>query len=144
MRDPIPAEWVPPAAAMLAARDILLVEDDPLVSDAMCQLLRDWGADVRHVATAAHAWQQRAFGQLAICDVRLPDGESGLELALRLRGLGKQVLLLSGETDAGLRTRAAAAGLPLLIKPISAAELRAALTAIGHDEVHLCAKGNDF
>lgn len=143
-RDPIPAEWVPPAAAMLAARDILLVEDDPLVSDAMCQLLRDWGADVRHVATAAHAWQQRAFGQLAICDVRLPDGESGLELALRLRGLGKQVLLLSGETDAGLRTRAAAAGLPLLIKPISAAELRAALTAIGHDEVHLCAKGNDF
>ena len=72
---------------------------------------------------------QRDFGQIAICDVRLPEGESGLDLALRLRALGKQVLLLSGETDTALRTRAAATGLPLLIKPVSGPRLRAALTA---------------
>ena len=113
----------------LAARDILLVEDDPLVSDAMCQLLHGWGQNVRPTSTAAQAWQQRDFGQIAICDVRLPEGESGLDLALRLRAMGKQVLLLSGETDTALRTRAAATGLPLLIKPVSGPRLRAALTA---------------
>ncbi|MFT3777501.1 MAG: hybrid sensor histidine kinase/response regulator [Ottowia sp.] len=125
-----PSELPQEAFPALAARDILLVEDDPLVSDAMCQLLEGWGLHVRHAETAADGWRQRAFGEVAICDVRLPDGESGLDLALRLRTLGRQVLLLSGETDTALRTRAAASGLPLLIKPVSSADLRAALAAI--------------
>ena len=125
-----PSELPQEVSPALAAREILLVEDDPLVSDAMCQLLEGWGLQVRHTETAADAWRQRAFGQLAICDVRLPDGESGLDLALRLRALGKQVLLLSGETDTALRTRAGETGLPLLIKPVSGARLRAALASL--------------
>ncbi len=126
----LPCELLREAPLELSERDILLVEDDPLVSDAMCHLLGGWGLNVRHAETAADAWRQRAFGQIAICDVRLPDGESGLELALRLRALGTQVLLLSGETDTALRVRAAETGLPLLIKPVSSTGLRAALAAI--------------
>lgn len=118
---PADGPWAP------APRDILLVEDDPLVADAMSQLLGSWGQTVRHVDTVAAAWRARAFGQLAICDVRLPHGGNGLELALGLRALGKQVFLITGETDAGLRADAQAAGLPLLTKPVSAAQMMAAL-----------------
>ncbi len=113
----------------LARRDILLVEDDPLVADAMCQLLGRWGQTVRHVATAHDAWAARDFGQLAICDVRLPGGGNGFDLALQLRALGKQVVLISGETDAALKTRAAAANLRLLTKPVSGVQMLAMLRA---------------
>jgi signal transduction histidine kinase len=117
-------------APPLPARDILLVEDDALVADAMRQLLGIWGQNVRHVETVADAWRLRGFGQLAICDVRLPDGGNGFDLALRLRALGKPVFLLSGETDPELRARAAAAGLPLLTKPLSATRMLALLRTL--------------
>lgn len=103
----------------LLPRTILLVEDDCLVADAMCQLLRNWGQDVRHVETASEAWAARAFGDLAICDVRLPGGGDGFQLALQLRGEGKQVVLITGETDSDLTKRAASANLTLLTKPVS-------------------------
>ncbi|WP_298436559.1 hybrid sensor histidine kinase/response regulator [Ottowia sp.] len=121
---------MPLTTSALAARDILLVEDDPLVRDAMGELLRSWGQRVRRADTAAQAWACRGFGEIAICDVRLPGGASGLELALSLRALGKQVLLISGESDAVLRRQAAAVNLPLLIKPVSATRLRSALQSI--------------
>ena len=121
---------MPLTAPALAARDILLVEDDPLVSDAMCTLLGSWGQRVRHADTAAQGWAWRAFGQVAICDVRLPGGADGVDLALRLRALGKRVVLISGETDARLRQQAAASALPLLIKPVSGAQLMTLLQTI--------------
>lgn len=110
-------------ARPLPVRNILLVEDDPLVADAMLQLLTLWGQNVRHVETEAEAWRLRGFGQLAICDVRLPGGGNGFNLALRLRALGKPVFLLSGETGPALKARAEAAGLPLIAKPLSPARL---------------------
>ena len=128
--EPVPTGPGPLDAPPLPARDILLVEDDALVADAMCQLLGLWGQNVRHVETAAAAWSQRDFGDLAICDVRLPGGGNGFDLALRLRALGKPVFLLSGETDADLKARAAAAGLPLIAKPLSAARMLALLRTL--------------
>lgn len=65
-----------------------------------------------------------------LVDVRLPDGGNGFDLALRLRALGKPVFLLSGETDADLKARAMAAGLPLITKPVSAARMRALLRTL--------------
>lgn len=114
-------------SAALAGRELLLVEDDPLVSAAMCQLLHSWGLHVRHVQTAAEAVAQAAFGDLAICDVRLPHNASGMDVALHLRALGKKVLLLSGETDVALREAAQAHGLLLLAKPVSSTGLLQAL-----------------
>jgi two-component system, sensor histidine kinase len=111
----------------LAPQAILLVEDDLLVGHAMRQLLESWGMTVRHVETAAAAALEAAFGDIAICDVRLPGGESGVDVALQLRAKGKKVLLLTGETDAALRQAAQTHAMRLLIKPVSAARLGAAL-----------------
>lgn len=77
--------------------------------------------------TASEALEQAAFGDLAICDVRLPHAASGLDLALTLREQGQKVLLISGETHAPLREAAARHRLPLLIKPVSGAQLLGAL-----------------
>lgn len=112
---------------VLAMRDVLLVEDDSLVAAATRQLLRSWGLQVRHVETAADALCDTQFGDIAICDARLPHGASGLDVALALRRRGKKVLLISGETNAALRDAAQANAVRLLTKPVSSAALLAAL-----------------
>lgn len=109
---------------------VLLVEDDALVAEATRDQLAHWGLQVLHVETADAAMAQAAFGQVAICDVRLPHAASGLALALNLRELGQKVLLISGETHATLREAASRHGLPLLIKPVSGAQLLSALQSL--------------
>jgi two-component system, sensor histidine kinase len=117
-------------APQLAVKRVLLVEDDELVADAMCQLLRSWGMKVRHVETADHALRESDYGEIAICDVRLPHGASGLDVALALREAGKKVLLISGETNAALRDTAQRHRLELLTKPVAGTALLAALKAL--------------
>ncbi len=112
---------------VLAMREVLLVEDDSLVAAATRQLLRSWGLQVRHVETAADAMRDTNFGDIAICDARLPHGASGLDVALALRKRGKKVLLISGETNAALRDAAQAHAVRLLTKPVSAPTLLAVL-----------------
>ncbi len=114
----------------LPAHDVLLVEDDTLVAHAMCQLLRSWGLQVRHVETAEDALRHAGFGQIAICDVRQPHGASGVDVALHLRDGGKKVVLLSGETNASLRESAQKHHLLLLTKPVSSAQLLSALASL--------------
>jgi|JI10StandDraft_1071094.scaffolds.fasta_scaffold45875_2 signal transduction histidine kinase/CheY-like chemotaxis protein len=115
---------------VLAMREVLLVEDDSLVAAATRQLLRSWGLQVRHVETAADAMRDLRFGDIAICDARLPHGASGLDVALALRRQGKKVLLISGETNAALRDAAQANAVRLLTKPVSSSTLLAALRAL--------------
>jgi two-component system, sensor histidine kinase len=126
----IPSSAEHASETLLASKNVLLVEDDLLVAHAMLQLLRAWGLNVLHVESAAEAMEQAAFGQIAICDVRLPHGESGVDVALQMRSLGKKTLLISGETDVELRKSAHVLGLPLLIKPVSPAKLFAALQSL--------------
>lgn len=114
----------------LAMERVLLVEDDSLVAQATRDQLMAWGLEVLHVATAAEALQNAAFGEVAICDERLPHAASGLDVALALRAMGQKVLLISGETHAALRDAAARHGLPLLIKPVSGARLLQALQGL--------------
>ncbi len=120
----------PVAFPALAVERVLLVEDDSLVAQATRDQLIAWGLQVLHVATAAEAMERADFGEVAICDVRLPHAASGLDVALALREMGQKVLLISGETHAALRDSAARHGLPLLIKPVSGAQLLAALQGL--------------
>ncbi|MDR7096356.1 ATP-binding response regulator [Hydrogenophaga laconesensis] len=120
----------PAALPALAMERVMLVEDDSLVAQATRDQLTAWGLQVLHVATAAEAMERAAFGQVAICDVRLPHAASGLDVALALRAMGQRVLLISGETHAALRDAAARHGLTLLIKPVSGAQLLAALQGL--------------
>jgi two-component system, sensor histidine kinase len=123
------------SAAVLAMpgwpeQDVLLLEDDYLVANAMRQLLQSWGQRVHLVQTAAEALAQADGCALAICDVRLPHGASGLDVALQLRARGKKVLLLSGETDAALREAAYEHQLLLLTKPVSSEQMLLALQSL--------------
>ena len=126
----MPVQEFPLPMPPLPARDVLLVEDDTLVADAMCHLLRAWGLQVRHVETADEALRQAEFGQIAICDVRLPQGASGVDVALQLRKAGKKVALLSGETNALLRELDQKHQLLLLTKPVSSVKLRSTLESL--------------
>jgi two-component system, sensor histidine kinase len=124
-----------PNAAALAMpampeQDVLLLEDDDLVANAMRQLLQSWGQRVHRVQTAAEALAEADRCALAICDVRLPHGASGLDVALQLRARGKKVLLLSGETDAALREAAYEHQLLLLTKPVSSEQMLMALQSL--------------
>ena len=74
-----------------------------------------------------NAAQLQAYGQVAICDVRLPHNASGLDVAIELRRQGKKVLLISGETNSNLRAAAQNHQLALLTKPVSGPHLLAAL-----------------
>lgn len=130
-----------PAAPVSAATDaapplrglrglpVLLVEDDPLVGSAMVQLLQAWGGEVHWAKTASSAKQYTNQCRLAICDVRLPEQASGLELASWLQALGLRVMLISGETDLASRSYAEQHGLPLLTKPVAPLALRRAVEA---------------
>jgi two-component system, sensor histidine kinase len=132
-----PAPW-PATTALTSAttlpalpeQDVLLLEDDYLVANAMCQLLRSWGQRVHPVQTAEQALEQADVCTLAICDVRLPHGASGVDVALQLRARGKKVLLLSGETDAALRETAFEHQLLLLTKPVSSEQMLLALRSL--------------
>jgi len=131
----MPGALLPPTghtvpSPAFAVERVLLVEDDSLVAAATRDQLVSWGLQVLHVETAAEALAQAGFGDVAICDVRLPHATSGLDLALTLRERGQRVLLISGETHAVLRESASRHRLPLLIKPVSSQQLLTALQGL--------------
>ncbi|MBT9465557.1 hybrid sensor histidine kinase/response regulator [Hydrogenophaga sp.] len=126
----LPMDGSPLPAMPFASQRVLLVEDDSLVAEATREQLTTWGLEVLHVETATEALKQASFGEVAICDVRLPHAASGLDLALTLQERGHKVLLISGETHAPLREAAARHRLPLLIKPVSGAQLLGALQSL--------------
>jgi two-component system, sensor histidine kinase len=119
-----------PALPALPHQDVLLLEDDYLVANAMRQLLQSWGLRVHAVQTATQALARADCCTLAVCDVRLPHGMSGFDVALQLRARGKKVLLLSGETDAALREAAQEKQLLLLTKPVSSEQMLIALQSL--------------
>ncbi len=116
---------------------LVVVDDDPLVREAMTRLLARWRVRAEVCATGAEALAalaKRRPGEhwCALVDYRLGDGEDGLALAERLRRQGGdrlRVFLASGESCETLASRSAALGIPVLPKPIKAVRLRALLTA---------------
>lgn len=113
---------------------VLVVEDDQLVREAIEGLLRQWGC----VVVAAGSGDE-ALAALArdghppaaiLCDYRLPQGETGIDVIGRLRDrIGSPVpaALITGDTAPELLREAGDSGLPLLHKPLQPARLRALL-----------------
>ena len=127
----------PPAKAANVHRELLIVDDDPLVRDAMERLTRSWEVSVRFADTA-----EAALATLRACegpahwrvltDYRLPGALNGLELADQLRtefGDRTSVIIMSAETGITLVEGAKARGLGLIRKPVTPIRLRAALSA---------------
>mgnify|MGYP001232398921 CR=1 FL=1 len=86
----------------MAGERTLVVEDEPAVARGLEYALRAEGYDVRLAPTVASALEQAraADVQLALLDVRLPDG-SGFDVCRTLRGEGRRlpILMLTARDD---------------------------------------------
>lgn len=126
-----------PGADTLAGLPIWLLDDDPLVRQALAALLAGWGLQVQAAASRAGLPLDTTTRapSLLLCD-RMLAGDDGLAAAdaivasLQARlGQAPAVVLLSGVADPDGRAEAARRGWPWLDKPVRPLALRAALAA---------------
>ena len=109
---------------------LVVIDDDPLVLEGMSGLLRSWGYQVVVAATEeaalARLTENDQRPDLIICDYRLAEGESGLDVIERLREVfDVPALLITGDAALDRRDAARASRYSLLHKPIDAMALRA-------------------
>ena len=80
---------------MKNARHVLIVEDEQIIRSTLREFLVSEGFIVAEAPTAAEALnlvRQRDFA-VAICDVRLPDGD-GIQLLKRLKQMNAELFVL--------------------------------------------------
>jgi signal transduction histidine kinase/ActR/RegA family two-component response regulator len=118
----------------------LLIDDEAAIREAMEALLRSWSVDVRAVASEAEAVdalvqarrEAKPYTWL-ICDYRLSENDSGLDLGLRLRqrfAADIALLLVTGETAPERLQRVRESDVPVLFKPVDASALRQAMVRL--------------
>jgi signal transduction histidine kinase/ActR/RegA family two-component response regulator len=129
----------PRDAALWSGREVLLVDDDAGVREAMRLQLLQWGVRVTACASLAevHALLDGPGAQavpaldLLLSDQRLPDGTAqDVAACLHVRQPGVPVLIITGDTAPADLARLARTGFQVLHKPFSAAALLAALPAL--------------
>ena len=118
----------------MAARALLLVEDDATVAEVIAGLLRAQGHRVTHVphGLAALAEAATARFDLALLDLDLP-GINGLELArqLRAQGFAQPLIAVTARADADAEPQALAAGFDAFLrKPVTGAMLGEAIHTV--------------
>jgi signal transduction histidine kinase/CheY-like chemotaxis protein len=134
-----PAAAAAPAAAYspsaeLRGANIVLVDDDVEIRESVRLLLESWGCRAFGGATLGEVEQKlRAQGarpDALIVDYRLADAMSGLQVieALRRRGGAELPALVITGSPSPSQLREHAAGIPFVVKPISAGKLRAYLS----------------
>lgn len=118
----VPEPGPPPTEGL----QLILVEDDPDVREALRILLRLRGFRLETGRTGQEAAERCERSglrpDLAIVDYRLGDGESGLDVVVRLRqGIGGEAMaaiLLTGDSSPELDRAAREGGCRLLRKPV--------------------------
>ena len=125
------------AADLARGKRVMVIDDDVLVLDGMRGILQSWGCRVQTAASGTAALASVAHGgarpDLIISDLRLADGESGIEVIERLRdALGAPVpaFVISGDTAPERLREASAGGYHLLQKPVSPMTLRTTLNRL--------------
>jgi signal transduction histidine kinase len=124
------APKVSPVTSLRGMR-VLMVDDDALVRDAMASLLEQWGCEVWSAGQGAEAEailkQAGEIPDAIVCDYRLPDGETGIDVIHRLQAIaGTEVpaALVTGDTAPERLREANESGYALLHKPVQPAKLR--------------------
>ena len=122
----------PAALPWCTGRVVAVVDDDAATLDAMQTLFETWGAVVACgdaieslIATIGDVGR---YPDLIVADLRLADGQSGIDAVRRLRhelGAPIPAIIVSGDTGTLADREARAAGLMLLQKPVVGATLRA-------------------
>jgi len=114
---------------------LLLVDDEPHLTDLLSEELVDHGYHVEVASTISEAWQflnLEVLPELLVLDWSLPDGV-GPDLCERMRedGIKIPVLMLTGHDEVSDRVLALDAGVDdYLVKPFSIDELLARLRAL--------------
>jgi CheY-like chemotaxis protein len=127
---------LPAAVPQLAGRRVLLVDDDPMVLQAMQALLQTWNVDLRCANrgddTALAAFSAEWAPECILCDFRMPGKLNGIELLdLILERVPEAVgILLTGEMVQAVQTQAEEAGYIVLFKPLDPAVLASTLSAV--------------
>ncbi|WP_414830478.1 sodium:solute symporter family transporter [Alteromonas sp. H39] len=117
-----------PTAAVLAGKQVLLLENDQQITHAMTTLLEDWGATVVAAGTYAQALARcPSPPDLMLVDYHLDHGETGIDVANSLREkwqvLVPGILNTANRSD-GIRDEALEARLLYLPKPVKPAALK--------------------
>lgn len=128
-----PGRIIDPAAGKL----IVVIDDDPLVLDGMCGILRSWGCTVVSAdSDSAALTRLTSFSQrpdLIISDYRLANGKTGIDAIEAVRaalGAAISAFLISGDTAPERLRDAAASGYQLLHKPVPPMKLRAVVNRL--------------
>jgi signal transduction histidine kinase len=116
---------------------VLVIDDEAAIRDGMASLLASWGHGVLTAGSGDEMLSQLApcpdQPDLIICDYRLREGETGVEVIERLRSEYNETIpamLITGDTAKDRLTEAQASGLLLLHKPLSNSKLRAAIASL--------------
>jgi two-component system, sensor histidine kinase len=119
----------------IAGAKILLIENEPAVSEAMILLLERWGCDVAVAISGAEAVEKlRALSnppQIIIADLHLNNGELGpqaIEAVRRACGKEAPALLVTADHSPRAEELARRHKLEMLRKPVRPAELRSLLS----------------
>ena len=139
---PVSSKPLPPverqeAADLQGHHTIVVVDDEAEIRIATTILLSRWGKTVVAAGSGAEALEQLAScpvrPDLMICDFRLRDGETGLDVVRLLRSEYNEdipAILITGETAPERLVDADASGLLVLHKPISNSRLHAAIANV--------------
>lgn len=135
----LPAAATEPVVPGLDGRRVLVVDDDPMVREAMRLLLTSWGSEVTLARDGDECrrllWRDDWVPDCVLCDYRLPGSDNGMGLlnALVDRYPGMVPILQTGELDPELRAMAEDAGYLVLTKPVAPDLLASTLTAVLQD-----------
>ena len=108
---------------------ILFVEDDDVLRNSMGQLLDRWGVDQRSAASAEEAIRFVEAGfrpRLILADysIRTATGLDVIDEARRILGAPVPACIITADAEPTVLERVKAAGIPLLVKPVSPPRLR--------------------
>ena len=110
---------------------ILLIEDEMLIAREQQLYLEDAGHEVAGPATDADqavAFSSAGTYDLALVDVHLARGTSGIDAARHLSGIGIPCLFVTSHPEGVVAERL---GMGCLLKPFGAADLVAAVNVAG-------------
>jgi signal transduction histidine kinase len=132
---PVPAPQFRAFPSRIAGAKIMLIENEPAVSEAMILLLERWGCDVAVATSGAEAVEKlRALAnppQIIIADLHLNNGELGpqaINAVRRACGKNAPALLVTADHSARAEDEARRNKLEMLRKPVRPAELRSLLS----------------
>jgi CheY-like chemotaxis protein len=111
---------------------VIVIDDDPLVLEATAGLLSSWGCQVVTAETYSTAVEKLAGvnrrPDLIVCDYRLAEGSTGIDVIKGLRSVYEiPALLISGDPLPAGDDEKPGSGYSLLQKPLDADRFRAAL-----------------